>query len=337
MKIGPIDLDKQVLVIAEVGNNHEGSFTLAQELVGLAAEAGADAVKFQTIKAARLVRRSQGERLERLRSFELSAPQFEELARQANEAGLIFLSTPFDPESVAIVDPLVPAFKVASGDNTHFPLLEEIAGRGKPVLLSTGLSWLDDALEARAVIRRRWKQLELTGLDVIPLHCVSAYPVPPEQANLAAIRTLSDAFGSPAGYSDHTLGPDACVLAVALGSRVLEKHFTKNKLQSAFRDHQLSADPSEMRELVTRVRAAEALIGDGIKAPQPCEEASLVAVRRSIVARRDLPVGRVITWDDLDWVRPGGQVAPGQERLLLGHTLRVAVAASEAIIPELLE
>jgi sialic acid synthase SpsE len=154
---------------------------------------------------------------------------------------------------------------------------------------------------------------------------VSAYPTPPEQANLAAIRALAQRFDCTVGYSDHTLGIEAAVLSVALGARLIEKHFTLDPRHSDFRDHQLSADPAMLRQLVDRVRAAEQMLGSGVKIPQPCEAALETAVRRSIVAGTDLPAGHRLGLTDLTWVRPGGGLPPGQEALLVGRRLRRAV------------
>ncbi len=336
MKIADRDLNRDVLIVAEVGNNHEGSRALAEEMIGRAAEAGADAVKFQTFRTEHYVSRRDEARFRRLKSFELSYADFEALAGAARAANLIFLSTPFDLESARFLNGLVPAFKIASGDNNFYPLLETVAGFGKPVLLSAGLADLPQLRRSKALIEQVWQQAGVRQ-ELALLHCVTSYPVPPAEANLAAIGRLRQEFGGTVGYSDHTAGIDAAVLAVALGARIVEKHFTIDKHYSDFRDHQLSADPAEMAALVRRVREAVAMLGDGEKTLRASEQANVAAVRRSVAVRRDMPAGARIRFEDLTWIRPGGGVPPGDERLVIGRALRRAVQAGEILTPDMLE
>ena len=331
--IGAVDIDRQVLVVAEIGNNHEGDRGLAEELIGRAAEAGAGAVKLQAIRPERLVRGDQAERLAQLRRLCLAVEDLEHLAGVAKAAGVLFLATPFDVDAVALLDPWVPAFKVASGDNDFVALLEAVGATGKPVLLSTGgtdlagvrraIATLESGFEASGAGTKRHPLLVL-------LHCVSAYPTPPDQANLRAITSLA-ALGHPVGYSDHTLGIEAAVLAVALGARVVEKHFTLSKTHSTFRDHQLSADPREMKDLVARVREVELLLGDGVKRIMEAERGVVAAARRSIVAVRDLEAGRTLSRRDLDWLRPGDGLPPEATSRLLERRLRRPVAAGRPL------
>jgi sialic acid synthase SpsE len=331
MKIGGVDLAHEVLVVAEVGNNHEGDMGRARELVQRAAEAGAQAVKFQTIVPERLVARSQAARLEQLKRFCLTYDQFAQLAETAAAAKILFMSTPFDVESVRFLAPLVPAFKVASSDNNFDPLLEAVARSGKPALVSTGMADMDGVRHACRVFERASPGRP----QLVLLHCVSAYPTPPESANLLALRALARETGYPVGYSDHTLGIEQAVLSVALGACVIEKHFTLSKTQSGFRDHQLSAEPAELAELVRRVKDARAALGDGVKRVMPAEEAVVAAARRSAVARRDLPAGHALAAEDLDWLRPGGGVGPHEAGRLVGRKLRRAVAAGEPIAADM--
>lgn len=331
MRIGPIDLTQRVCIVAEIGNNHEGDPELAARMIRLAAAAGADAVKFQTIVPERLVAPSQAERLARLRQFALSRADFAALKAVADAEGVLFLSTPFDLESARFLDSLVPAFKVASGDNDHYPLLDVLAGLGKPVLLSTGLAGLPEITAAVARIGRRLER-PVTAEDVAVLHCVASYPVPPEEANLGAIADLR-ALGLTTGYSDHTLGIEAAVLSVALGARIVEKHFTLDKAHSDFRDHRLSADPDELTRLVRRVRRAEVLLGPGVKRPMACEAGCAVEARRSAAAGRDLAAGTVLADGDIDWLRPGGGIGPSAVDGLVGRRLTRPLARGEAIGP----
>jgi N,N'-diacetyllegionaminate synthase len=325
-----IELTRDVLVVAEIGNNHEGSFTLAEEMVGRAAETGVQAVKFQTFIPEHYVYRQDATRLERLRKFALSAEQLESLAKTSAQLGLLFFSTPFDLTSADILNRFCPIFKIASGDNDFLPLIERIASFRKPILLSTGLAGLADLERAHSTIVRIWDAHGYDG-QLIMLHCVASYPAPAEEANLLAIQTLAHRFGGPVGYSDHTLGIDAAVLSVALGARVIEKHFTLDKNYSEFRDHRLSADPLEMSELVRRVKIAAKLLGDGQKTPQPSEKLNLVAMRRSIAASCDLSAGTTLRAEHLTWVRPGSGVPPGNEASVLGRTLQRSLRQGELL------
>lgn len=332
MKIGTVDTTRDVLIVAEIGNNHEGNVAVAEELIGRAAETGVQAVKFQTFRTEDFVSQLDPERYERMKRFELSREAFTRLARQAREAGLLFLSTPLDLGSARFLEPLVDAYKIASGDNDFHPLIEAAATTGKPLILSTGLADLGVLDHSVACIRKLWHDQGITQ-DLALLHCVTAYPVPPDQANLAAIHKLAERYDATIGYSDHTIGIRASVLAVATGARIIEKHFTLDNNHSSFRDHQLSADVPTMRRLVEEIREAECLLGSGVKDLQPDEKANLVPVRRSIVAARDLPAGHTLTPADLTWKRPGGGVPPGREALLLGRRLVQAVQAGAMLLP----
>lgn len=330
MRIGTFNTDKRVFVIAEVGNNHEGDFTLAQEMIGLAAEAGVDAVKFQTFIPELFISRSDEERIDRLRSFQLSFSQFEALAQQAESAGLIFFSTPLDLESAYFLNSIQPLFKVASGDNNFLPLIEILASFGKPTIISTGLA--DFALLDK--LHTIWREQSGTA-ELAFLHCVASYPVPTEQANLGAIHTLQKRYPElTIGYSDHTLGIEAAIYAVAAGARIVEKHFTLNKQHSDFRDHQLSADPADMAELVDAIRHVDDMVGSGEKTAQPCEEALQVAARRSIAVKYDLRANHELVWQDLCWVRPGSGIRVGQEKDVLGRRTKRVMRQGELIQPE---
>jgi sialic acid synthase SpsE len=222
--------------------------------------------------------------------------------------------------------------KVASSDNTFHPLLEAVAGADKPVIVSTGLATFSEIAEAKCTVERVWADRGIRQ-DLALLHCVSAYPTPREQANLAAIRTLADTFGNTIGYSDHTLGIEAAVMAVAAGARIVEKHFTIDKAHSDFRDHQLSADPTDLAELVRRIRGVEAMLGDGVRAPQPCERADIAPLRRIPVARRDLAAGTVLGAEDVVWLRRGS-IRGQAVKQPVGDRLATAVAAGDVITPQ---
>lgn len=327
--IGGVDLSHRVFVVAEIGNNHEGDPALAAEMVRRAAEAGADAVKFQSIEPDRLVSAQQTERIAQLTRFKLPPEEMARLAELARSLGVAFLSTPFHLGAVDELDPLVPAFKIASGDNEFVPLLRKVAATGKPVLLSGGLATAATLEAAVEIVRAVWRERG-GGAFVALLHCVSSYPTPAEEANLGAIPSLAP-LADVVGYSDHTLGIEAAAAAVALGARVVEKHFTLDKNQSDFRDHKLSADPAEMAALCARIRVVERMRGDGVKRVMPCEELLLTAAKRSVAAARDLAAGTVLAADDLTWLRPAGGLRPGEEEALLGRPLRRAVQAGETL------
>ncbi len=329
MKIANYDTEKKVFIIAEIGNNHEGSYTLAEEMIGKAAEAGACAVKFQTIVPEKLVSISQKDRIEQLKRFQLTYDEFERLNKVAKHENILFLSTPFDIESVHFLNSIVPAFKIASGDNNFFPLIEVIAQTGKPIIMSAGLIDLLEVRKTIDFISNIWNENAIDQ-DIAILHCVTSYPTALEEANLSAIKELQS-LNVTIGYSDHTIGTEAAVLSVALGARIVEKHFTIDKNYSDFRDHQLSADPNEFSQLVERVEIASKLLGQSRKTVQESEKLVMEKIRRSIVARKDLDENTVLTLDDISWVRPGGGLAPGNEEMVLGKRLKVKVAAGELI------
>ena len=320
----------KVWVVAEIGNNHEGRFALAEELVQRAAEAGADAVKLQTSDPVRFVSRADSARLARLKSFQLSHDQLTKLAALAEQLGVVFFSTPLDLDSARFLNGIQPVFKIASGDNNFFPLIETVAGFGKPMVVSTGLAEMSLLRRVQERVNACWGG---SGTPVLAfLHCVAGYPVPPAEINLRAIRTLAAAFPAVViGYSDHALGIEAATFAVAAGARILEKHFTLDKAQSDFRDHQLSADPADFRQLVDRVRALERMLGSGEKTVQLCEAPLTVAARRSIAAARDLPAGSMLQLTDLMWVRPGTGFPPGDEARLIGRVTTRALLLGDII------
>ena len=330
MIIDRFDTSEKVFLVAEIGNNHEGDFSLAKRMVERAALTGVDAVKFQTFIPELFISPSDSERLERLRRFKLSFKQFEQLSTLARECGLIFLSTPLDLESADFLNSIQSVFKIASGDNNFHALIERVLSFKKPLLISTGLACIADTDLLFDFCNER------ASVDTICfLHCVSSYPTPLHDANLRAITTLSTRYrGLTIGYSDHTLGFQAALCSVALGARVLEKHFTLDKNQSPFRDHQLSASPQELAQLVQLVREVESLLGTGEKRIQNCELPLVIEARRSIVASKSLPVGHVLSSSDLKWVRPGSGLPPNSEVSLIGKTLSRGVREGEMLTLE---
>ena len=316
MKIADLDTARRVFVIAEIGNNHEGDFGRAKEMVHRAAESGVDAVKFQTFKTEWFQSSVDAARIARLKGFELTYEQFAELAALTKSLGCRFMSTPFDLESARFLRTICDAMKIASGDNDYWDLVRVAAESDLPLVVSSGMSTLADVKKLVGFLREVRK-----GRDFAVLHCVSAYPAPPEAANLRAITTLAAELQCEVGYSDHTLGIDACVAAVALGARIIEKHFTLSKTLSDFRDHQLSADPADMTELVRRIRAIEPMLGSTIKELQTAEQDIARAARRSAAAAADLAKGHRLEATDIVFLRPGTGVRSGMEGQLLGRRL----------------
>lgn len=320
MRLGPADTARQVAIVAEIGNNHEGDLAVARELVQAAADAGAHAVKFQAIEPELLVDPGDTARIAQLERFRFSPDEFAELAQLARESGIGFTCTPFSLEAVEWLRPLVDAFKIASGDNDYTALLQRVGGTGKPVIVSSGMTDTAGLKNAQQTVNRA------SAGEFAALHCVSAYPTAPAAARLATIPALARELDCTIGYSDHTLGVEACLTAVALGARILEKHLTLSHDYSEFRDHQLSAEPAELRQLVDSVADVQELIGRPRDVPVlPEEEAVAAAARRSAVAVRDLPQGHVLAAEDIRFLRPAGPVGPSTA--VAGRVLRRALRA----------
>ncbi len=325
-------------IIAEAGVNHNGRLEMARQLVDVAAQAGADAIKFQTFKAESVVIRSadkaeyqkdttgaEESQYEMLKKLELSEEDFKSLFTYAHEKGITFLSSPFDKGSVDLLATLgVTAFKIASGEITNFPLLSYIARKKKPLILSTGMSTLDEITEALKVIRETG-----TG-EVILLHCVSSYPSRIEDMNLRVMETLRNVFKLPVGLSDHTLGVTIPIAAVALGACVIEKHFTLNKNLPG-PDHRASLEPDELRQMVVVIRDVEKALGGGAKKPTKEEEKNKRVVRRSIVARVDIPEGTIITEEMLDVKRAGNGVEAEYAPMVVGRRAKEAIAEDSPV------
>lgn len=336
MKINQVDTALKVFIIAEIGNNHEGSVKTACEMVEAAAASGADAVKFQTFNTEHYVSFKDKDRFEMLKSFELSPADYKELKELAKEKELAFISTPFDVQSALFLNDYVPAFKISSSDNTFYPLIEQVARLEKPVIMSCGLSDIHQIDESKKRIEKVWKEIGYNG-DIGLLHCVTSYPVPDEEAGLGALKVLKDRFDCTIGYSDHTMDTEAAVLSVAMGARIIEKHFTLDKNYSEFRDHSLSAEPAEFKSMVERIRRAEMLIGEPVVTLQNCEKSIIGAVRRTIVSSRELRKGDVLSMSDITWVRPAGGLSPGQEANLIGKRLCIDVPKGEPIRLDMFE
>lgn len=332
MKFENFDTDEKVFIIAEIGNNHEGNLDVAFEMLRTAAACGANAVKFQTIVPERLVSIKDTNRIDQLTRFQFSPDQFRQLRDEAERHQVLFLSTPFDPKAVDWLDELVPAWKIASGDNDFFPLIDRVAATGKPIIASMGLGKAENAKSFVDFVHAAWLGYQIEPMDLGLLHCRVSYPTPLDEAGLGFIESLKIDGVTP-GYSDHTIGIRAAELAVAAGARIIEKHFTLDKNYSEFRDHQLSADPDDLTQLVTSIREIESMF----RIDTASELANESAVRRSIAAASDLPIGHTVSESDLCWVRPGTGLRPGSENELCGRTLSKPIGNGDAFTMEHVE
>jgi len=330
-------------VIAEAGVNHNGDAKMAHRLVDVAADAGADAVKFQTFKAERLVTASApkaeyqkkatgaGEsQLEMLKRLELPVALHRELIEHCRQRNLQFLSTPFEEESAdALIGLGLQLLKIPSGEITNLPFLEHVSKAGIPVILSTGMASLGEVERATEIFS------EAGNRNVVLLHCVSSYPAAPADCNLRAMRTLEVAFGLPVGFSDHTLGIEVALGAVALGASVIEKHFTLDRNLPG-PDHQASLEPDGLKALVRGIRLIESALGDGRKARAASEQNTAAVARKSIVANHDIPAGKHIDRQMIALRRPGTGLPSNMLPFVLGKAPRLFVPAGTVITLEML-
>lgn len=307
---------KKTLIIAEAGVNHNGNLELAKKLVDAAKEAGADIVKFQTAQLDSLVSKfapmaeyqkknigEESSQREMLKKLLLPFEDFIELRNYCIMQDIEFLSTPFDIASIKFLEKMVNVWKIPSGEITNLPYLIEIAKTKKPIIMSTGMCDLYEVEEAIEILKK------YESGEVTLLHCNTQYPTPFEDVNLASMNTLRKKFGVEVGYSDHTLGIEVPIAAVALGATVIEKHFTLDKKMSG-PDHKASLEPQEFAEMVNAIRHIENSIGDGQKRPSVSEEPNKAVVRKSIVAARRIKKGEIFTEDNLTTKRPGNGISP---------------------------
>lgn len=319
---------KNAFIIAEAGINHNGNVALARELVDAASLSGADAIKFQNFKAKRVISRfaekakyqkkSQADKesqLAMLEKFELKDKDYYKLYEYAGKKNIIFLSTPKDIYSVKLLEKIgISIYKIGSSEINNFEFLDFIASLRKPILLSTGMSTIEEVKAAVKVIQKK------SDSSLILLHCVSQYPCPLEQVNLRAMLTLQKKFCLPVGYSDHTLGIEIVLAAVALGAKVIEKHFTLNKNMEG-PDHSISLEPREFKHMVSSVRNVEKGMGDGVKKPSTCEIENIKLLRRSLVFCRNLERGIIVRSEDFTIKRPGFGLEPKYKSKLIKKRL----------------
>lgn len=317
-----------VYIIAEAGVNHNGDIETAKRLVDIAKKAGCDCVKFQTFSADRIVTKSaekaeyqventnnDDSQYEMLKKLELSYDEFFEIKKYCDKVEIDFLSTPFDEDAVELLEKIgVDAYKIPSGEITNKPLLQYIATKNKRVLLSTGMSTLEEV--AKAV---QW--IEEMGNDkIILFHCTSNYPAPYSSVNMKAMLTIRDEFGYPVGYSDHTNGIEISLMSVAYGATVVEKHFTYDR-NAEGPDHKASLEPDELQAMVESIRNIEQAVGTGEKKPSDSELSTRNVARKSLVWKNSKEVGTVVSPEDICCKRPGTGICPEKIDVLIGRTV----------------
>ena len=307
------------LIIAEAGVNHNGSIKTARKMIDIAAEAGADYVKFQTFKAETLVTQNADKaeyqknvtdnnesQFDMLEKLELDREAHEELIKYCKSRDVRFLSTAFDRESIDMLSKLnIPLYKIPSGEITNLPYLRHIGGKGKPIIMSTGMSTLDEVRDALNVLIESGAKKD----KITILHCNTDYPTSMEDVNLKAMLTIRDELGVNIGYSDHTLGIEVPIVAVAMGATVIEKHFTLDRTLPG-PDHAASLEPHELKEMVSAIRNIEKAIGNGMKKPSPSEIKNIPMARKSIVAKKPIQKGEYFSDDNLAVKRPGTGISP---------------------------
>lgn len=330
-------IGKKCFIIAEAGVNHNGSLDLAKKLVDVAKIAGVDAVKFQTFKAEDVVTKSAGmaeyqkkntgkneSQLEMIKKFELSYKDFLELKKYCDNKKIVFLSTPHTQDAVDFLDSIMPLYKIGSGDLTNLLFLKKVANKKKLIILSTGMANILEVKKAIETIKNCGNN------QIIILHCTTNYPCPAEEVNLKAMITLQKEFNLPVGYSDHTEGILASIMAVSMGACVLEKHFTLDKNLSG-PDHKASLNPQELKEMVLAVRSVEKFLGNGVKKPTKSEEKIKKIVRKSIVAKIDIKKGQKISLENIAFKRPGTGISPEFASNIIGKTVKKDIKKEELI------
>lgn len=332
----------KTFIIAEIGVNHNGDMDIARRLIDVAAEAGADAAKFQTFKAASLIvagtptvayqkkNSAENDQYQLLKSLELDEDAHQSLLEHAKARGIEFMSTGFDIASLDFLINLgISRIKIPSGEITNVPLIERAAESGLPLIISTGMADLEEVGAAISVAEGIWAQKGHEGrLDV--LHCTTSYPTALEDVNLLAMRTMAERFKKPVGYSDHTAGILLPPLAVAAGASMIEKHITLDRTMTG-PDHAASIEPEELKEMVRQIRQVETLLGEGIKAPRDVEIEARALVRKGLKFARDLPEGHILEASDLIVLRPETGLPPSMLRTTIGKRLTKSVAAMSAV------
>lgn len=337
MNIFGKDLSEEILLIAEIGVNHEGSLEKAKELIGLAADAGADAVKFQSYTPEKFICADDAERLERVGRFGLSEIDHHELAKVAKDKNVYFFSSAISEDWVPLLAELGEAIKIASADITFEPVIRAAAATGRIVILSTGGSTIEEVDQAVEWVRDEVSDALLKD-RLILLHCVSSYPTPMEEANLNSIPFMAARYPNiTIGYSNHALGREVVNAAVVLGARVIEVHFTDEKEGRDFHDHKLSADAKDISYFAEMLPKLAKVGGAVDKKPQECEREIVPIIRKGLIAAKDLPVGHTLSATDLNYARPSTGFPASALPDVCGRILNVPIKAGYSLKPEMLE
>lgn len=310
----------KTFIIAEAGNNHEGNFSTAIKLIDRAAEAGADAIKFQTYDLDSFIDPSFQEMYQKFKKFSLSFEQFSQLSSYSKKKNIIFFSTPFDLKSAKFLNKIQKIFKISSGDNNYTDLISLIASFNKELIVSSGLAKLDDLKITYKLVKKiRSKNLKLSFL-----HCISSYPAELNKINLLSINHIKENFKDvKVGFSDHTIGTKAAVYAVLSGAKIIEKHFTLDNKFSNFRDHSLSLNPKDFKKMVSEIREAEKILGNMKKIILPPEKKNLKFMRRSAYSSSFLNKGHVLKKKDIIFLRPGFGINEEELKNLMGKKIKI--------------
>ena len=313
------------LLIAEIGGNHEGDFEYAKELTKLAIESKADFVKFQLYTGDTLVSQLESPvRNKHFKKFELSRNQHIELAKMCNDAGVGYMASVWDEEMMNWIDSYMPIYKIGSGDMTAFPVLKIIAKKGKPIILSTGVSTLDEVVEAVEYIQSI-NPIYKDSNNLSVLQCTSMYPIDFKDSNLGTMKSIKDATNLTVGYSDHTIGMKAMEIAVAMGAQILEFHFTDTREGKEFRDHKVSLTKDEVHKLISKIEDINVLRGDGVKRPLEVEGEHRTSFRRAIYPLTDLKAGTVFSEEHFTTLRPNHGIDAREYDSLIGKVLNTDV------------
>lgn len=318
---------KRTFFIAELGNNHEGNYKNAIKLIDHAKISGADAVKFQTFDTSLFVNKSEKKRFKKLQKFELTKKQFKKLSIYSKKKKLKFISTPLDLESAKFLSNLVDVFKISSGDNNFFELIEFCAKFKKPLIISTGMLVFD---EIKKIIKFL-KKIKFPINKLALLHCVSDYPVNDEEANLLSIKFLNEKLKVTIGYSDHSVGGEASLVAIGLGAKIIEKHFTLDNNFSNFRDHKLSLNPKDMKKTIYSARRIEVMMGNYSKKISKSEKRNLGLMRRSLYFNQDLKKNTILEKKHIKTVRPFINLKPNDLTKVLGKKINKSVKESDMV------
>jgi len=329
------------IVVAEIGMNHNGELKLARQMIDSAKDCGADAVKFQIFTAEKLVTKGAKTygaikdhlpeyQQEMYKKYELAEDEYRALRDYCDEKGILFLASVFDEENADLLERVgTCAYKIASCDITHLPMLRYIARKNKPIILSTGMSTLDEVRDAVEAIKSEGNE------QIVLTHCISSYPAEIDKSNLRAITTLKEEFGLPVGYSDHTPGEVSAISAVTLGAKLIEKHFTTDKSLPGV-DHHLSMDPKDMKQMIDDIHLIEPGLGTGEKVVTEAEKETRAMARRSIISKTDIPAGTTISKEMLIIKRPGTGIAPKYLDRVVGKIAVKDIGAEVLISEEML-